>query len=42
MDPYVFGATISESIIKGENIQSFSGQPVDSTLNGIDYLLSQN
>ena len=39
-EPYVFGGTISDSIIKGEKIQSFSGQPLDSTLNGLNYLLS--
>ena len=40
--PYDYGTPASESIISGKNIKSFSGLPVESCIEGLDYLLSSN
>ena len=37
--PYGFGTFENKSILKGENIKSFTGQPVSSCLEGIKHLL---
>ncbi len=37
--PYNFGTDENESIIQGENIKSFTGQPVSSCLEGIKHFL---
>ena len=37
--PYNFGTDENKSIIRGENIKSFTGQPVSSCLEGIKHLL---
>jgi len=37
--PYSFGTNEKESIIQGENIKSFVGQPISSCLEGIKHLL---
>ena len=39
-DPFSLGANETESIITGEKIHSFSGQPVDACVLGIDHILS--
>ena len=36
-EPYNFGTYENESIIQGENIKSFKGQPVSSCLKGIKH-----
>ena len=38
--PYSFGTNEKNSIIQGENIKSFVGQPVSSCIEGIKYLLN--
>tara|TARA_Y100000031_G_scaffold42994_1_gene49414 strand:+ start:318 stop:749 length:432 start_codon:yes stop_codon:yes gene_type:complete len=38
--PYSFGTTESESIFNNEYHRSFSGQPMETCLLGMDYLLS--
>ena len=37
--PYSFGTNEKQSIIQGENIKSFVGQPISSCLEGIKHLL---
>tara|TARA_B100000575_G_C22567142_1_gene359576 strand:- start:31 stop:453 length:423 start_codon:yes stop_codon:yes gene_type:complete len=37
--PYSFGSDKKNSIIQGENIKSFVGQPISSCIEGIEYLL---
>ena len=37
--PYSFSTFKNKSILKGENIKSFTGQPVSSCLEGIKHLL---
>ena len=37
--PYDFGTFKNKSILQGENIKSFTGQPVSSCLEGIKHLL---
>ena len=39
-DPFSLGANETESIMTGEKIHSFSGQPVDACVLGIDHILS--
>ena len=39
-EPYDYGTSTSKSIISGKNIKSFSGPPVESCIEGLDYLLS--
>ena len=39
-DPFSLGANETESIMTGEKIDSFSGQPVDACILGIDHILS--
>lgn len=39
-DPFSLGANETESIMTGEKINSFSGQPVDACILGIDHILS--
>ena len=39
-DPFSLGANEAESIMTGEKIHSFSGQPVDACVLGIDHILS--
>lgn len=39
-DPFSLGANETESIMTGEKIRSFSGQPVDACVLGIDHILS--
>jgi hypothetical protein len=39
-DPFSLGANETESIITGEKIHSFSGQPVDACVLGINHILS--
>ena len=39
-DPFSLGPVEPESIMTGKMIQSFSGQPVDARVLGIDHLLS--
>ena len=38
-EPYSFGINEQDSIIKGDNIKSFSGDPVSSCIKGIEHLL---
>ena len=38
--PYNFGTNENESIIQGENIKSFTGQPVPSCVQGIKRILN--
>ena len=38
-DPYSFGTDEKDSIIKGSNIKSFTGDPVSSSTSGIKHLL---
>ena len=38
--PYNFGTNANESIIQGENIKSFTGQPVPSCVQGIKRILN--
>tara|TARA_B100001996_G_scaffold378261_1_gene362152 strand:- start:3865 stop:4296 length:432 start_codon:yes stop_codon:yes gene_type:complete len=40
-DPYSFGTTKKESILSGENMKSFSGQPIDACSEGLNYLINQ-
>ena len=39
-DPFSLGANETDSIMTGEKIRSFSGQPVDACVLGIDHILS--
>ena len=39
-DPFSMGANEMESIMKGGKTHSFSGQPVDACILGIDHILS--
>jgi 3-dehydroquinate dehydratase-2 len=39
-DPFSLGASETESIMTGEKIHSFSGQPVDACILGIDHILA--
>ena len=39
--PYNFGTNANESIIKGKNIKSFTGQPVSSCMEGIKRFLKK-
>jgi len=39
-DPFSLGTNETESIMTGEKIHSFSGQPVDACVLGIDHILS--
>ena len=39
-EPYDYGTSASKSIISGKNIKSFPGPPVESCIEGLDYLLS--
>ena len=39
-DPFSLGANETESIMTGKKIHSFSGQPVDACILGIDHILS--
>ena len=39
-DPFSLGANETESIMTGEKIDSFSGQPVEACILGIDSILS--
>lgn len=39
-DPFSLGANETESIMTGEKIDSFSGQPVDACILGIDHILA--
>ena len=39
-EPYNFGTNENESIIQGENIKSFTGQPVPSCVQGIKRILN--
>ena len=39
-DPFSLGASETESIMTGEKIHSFSGQPVDACVLGIDHILA--
>mgnify|MGYP001177605593 FL=1 len=38
-DPYSFGTDEEDSIIKGSNIKSFTGDPLSSSTSGIKHLL---
>ena len=38
-EPYNFGTNENKSIFHGENIKSFTGQPVSSCIEGIKYFL---
>ena len=40
-EPYNFGTNEYESIIQGENIKSFEGQPVSSCIKGIKHFLNK-
>ena len=40
-DPYSFGTTEKESILRGSNIKSFTGKPISASLKGMEYLLNQ-
>ena len=40
-EPYNFGTSANESIIKGKNIKSFTGQPVSSCIKGIKRFLKK-
>ena len=40
-EPYNFGTNKNESIIQGENIKSFTGQPVPSCIEGIKRFLKK-
>ena len=40
-EPYNFGTNEDESIIQGENIKSFTGQPVSSCVEGIKRFLNK-
>ena len=40
-DPYSFGTTEKESIFRGPNIKSFTGKPISTSLEGMEYLLNQ-
>ena len=37
--PYNFGTNKKESIFQGENVKSFTGQPLSSCIEGIEHLL---
>ncbi len=39
-DPFSLGANETESIMTGEKVHAFSGQPVDACILGIDHILS--
>ena len=39
-DPFALGANETDSIMTGKTIHSFSGQPVDACILGIDHILS--
>ena len=39
--PYNFGTSANESIIRGKNIKSFTGQPVPSCIEGIKHFLKK-
>ena len=39
-DPFSLGGNKTESIMTGKMIHSFSGQPVDACILGIDHILS--
>ena len=39
-EPYGYGTPISDSIISGKKIKSFSGSPVECCTEGINYLFS--
>jgi len=39
-DPFALGANEAESIMTGNRIHSFSGQPVDACILGINHILS--
>jgi len=40
-EPYNFGTNVNESIIQGENIKSFTGQPVPSCVEGVKRFLKK-
>ena len=40
-DPYSFGTTEKESIFRGPNIKSFTGKPISTSLEGMEYLFNQ-
>ena len=40
-DPYSFGTTEEESILKGPDIKSFTGKPISVSLKGMEHLLNQ-
>ena len=39
-DPFSLGCNETDSIMTGKNIHSFSGEPVDACILGIDHILS--
>ena len=39
-DPFSLGANETESIMTGEKVHAFSGQPVEACILGIDHILS--
>ena len=40
-EPYNFGTNENESIIQGENIKPFTGQPVSSCIEGLKHFLNK-
>lgn len=38
--PYSFGTPVSESILAGDHIHSFTGQPVQACKEGIDHIIT--
>ena len=38
--PFDYGTAISDTIISGINIKSFSGLPIEACIDGLDFLLS--
>jgi len=39
--PFSFGTGEKESILSGENIKSFTGHPLESTISAIDYIANK-